>query len=98
MNLVKYENGDVLADSQKVLNRWKNYFSQLLNLHSVGDVKQMEVHMAERPSHLEVKFAIAKLKKYKLQGNDEIPAELIQAGGETLMSAIHKHVNCIWNN
>jgi hypothetical protein len=38
------------------------------------------------------------LKKYKLQGNDEIPAELIQAGGETLMPAIHKLVNSIWNN
>jgi hypothetical protein len=29
-NLVKDENGDLLADSH-ILNRWKNYFSQLLN-------------------------------------------------------------------
>jgi hypothetical protein len=28
-NLVKDENGDVLADSHNTLNRWKNYFSQL---------------------------------------------------------------------
>jgi hypothetical protein len=25
-NLVKDENGDVLADSYNILNRWKNYF------------------------------------------------------------------------
>jgi hypothetical protein len=30
-NLVKDENGDLLADSHNILNRWKNYFSQLLN-------------------------------------------------------------------
>jgi uncharacterized protein YaaR (DUF327 family) len=35
-NLVKDENGD-LADSHNVLNRWKNYFSQLLNMHNVSD-------------------------------------------------------------
>jgi hypothetical protein len=28
-NLVNDENGDLLADSPNILNRWKNYFSQL---------------------------------------------------------------------
>jgi hypothetical protein len=32
-NLVKDENGDLLADSHNILNRWKKYFSQLLNVH-----------------------------------------------------------------
>jgi hypothetical protein len=31
-NLVKNENGDLLADSHNILNRWKNYCSQLLNV------------------------------------------------------------------
>jgi hypothetical protein len=52
-----------------MLNRWKNYFSQLMNVHNVSDVKQIEVHTAEplipRPSRLEVEIAIAKLKTYK---------------------------------
>jgi hypothetical protein len=38
-NLVTDENGDLLADSHNILNRWKNYFSQLLNVHNVSDVK-----------------------------------------------------------
>jgi hypothetical protein len=40
---------------------------------------------------------IAKLKKYKSPGSDQIQAELIQAGGEMLLSAIDKLVNSIWN-
>jgi uncharacterized protein YaaR (DUF327 family) len=41
-NLVKYENGDLVADSHNILNRWKNYFSQLPNVDNVSDVKQIE--------------------------------------------------------
>jgi hypothetical protein len=37
------------------------------------------------------------LKKYKSPGSDQIPAELIQAGGEMLLSTIHKLINSIWN-
>jgi hypothetical protein len=48
---VKDENGDLLADSHNILNRWKNYFSQLLNVHSVSDVRQIEVHTAESLVH-----------------------------------------------
>jgi hypothetical protein len=59
-NLVKGKNGDLLADSHNILNKWKNY-SQLLNVHSVSDVGQIKVHMAEPlvpgPSHLEVELA-----------------------------------------
>jgi hypothetical protein len=44
-----------------------------------------------------VEIAIAKSKKYKSPGSDEIPAELIQAGGEILMFAIHKLINSVWN-
>jgi hypothetical protein len=35
----KDENGDLLADSNIVLNRWKSYFFQLLNVHDVSDVR-----------------------------------------------------------
>jgi hypothetical protein len=38
-NLGKDENGHLLADSNTILNRLKSYFSQLLNVHNVSDVK-----------------------------------------------------------
>jgi hypothetical protein len=38
-NLVKDDNCNLLADSCKyILNRWKNYFSQLLNVHRVSEL------------------------------------------------------------
>jgi hypothetical protein len=49
------------------------------------------------PSRLEVEITIAKLKKCKSPGSDQIPAELIQAGGKILLSAIHKLINSVWN-
>jgi hypothetical protein len=80
---------------------WKNYFCQLLNVHGVNDVRQTEIHTAEQlvhePSSFAVEIAIGKLKGYKSPGIDQILAELIQAGGLTLRSEIHKLINCIWN-
>jgi hypothetical protein len=40
---------------------------------------------------------VAKLKKYKSLGSHQIPAELYQAGGEILVSVIHKLIISIWN-
>jgi hypothetical protein len=92
---------DLIAVSHNMLNRWKNYFSQLLNVHRVSDVKQIEIHTAEPlvpdPSHFEFKIAIATLKRYKSPGSDQAPAELIQAEYEILHSKIRKLVNFIWN-
>jgi hypothetical protein len=45
-NLVKDENGELLADSHNILNSWKKHFSQSLNAHNVSDVRQIEVHTA----------------------------------------------------
>jgi hypothetical protein len=93
-NLVNDEHGELLWDSHNILNRW-NYFSQLLNVHNVSDVRQIEAHTAEElvpgPSLLEVEIAIAKLKKYKSPGSDQIPAELIQARGEILVRDPQTH-------
>jgi hypothetical protein len=100
-NLLKDENCDLFANSHNILNRWKNYFSQLFNVHDISDVRQIEIHTAEvlvpGPSRLEVEIAIAELKKYKSPGSEEIPAELIQAEREILLSTIHKLINYVWN-
>jgi hypothetical protein len=53
--------------------------------------------LVPEPSSSEVKIAIEKLKRYKSPGTDQIPAELIQTGGDTLRSEIHKLINCIWD-
>jgi hypothetical protein len=44
---MKDENGDLLEDSHNIMNRWKIYFSQSLNVHRVSDVRHIEIHTAQ---------------------------------------------------
>jgi hypothetical protein len=53
--LIKDENGNLLADSDNIWNRWKNYFNLLLNVHGVNDIRQTEMHGVE-PSVLQPDF------------------------------------------
>ena len=70
-------------------------------VHGVNDVRQTEVHTAEplmpEPSASEVELAIEKLKSHKLPGIDQVPPELIKAGGKTIRCEIHKLIISIWN-
>jgi hypothetical protein len=71
-----------------------------LNVHGAGGVRQTEMHTAEafvpEPSASEAEIGVGKLKSYRSLGVDQIPAELIQAGGETLHTEIHKLIKLIW--
>jgi len=93
--------GDLVADFHHILARWRNRFSQLLNIHGVNDVRQTELHTAEplvpETRAFEVDLSIEKLKSHKSPGVDQIPAELINAGGGTIHCEIHKLVISIWN-
>jgi len=99
--IVKDEKGDLDADSHSILARWKNHFSQLLNEHGVNDVSQTDIHTQEplvpEPSASEVELAIEELKSHKSPGFDQIPAELIKAGGRTVCYEIHKLIISVWN-
>ena len=46
-NIVKNEKGDLVADSHGIVTRWRNYSSQLFNVHGVKDVGQAEIHTVE---------------------------------------------------
>ena len=100
-NIVKDDKGDLVADSHSILARWRNYFSHILNVHGVNDVRQTEIHTAEPlepdPSASESELAIEKLKTHKSPRIDQIPAELIKAGGRKIRCEIHKLIISIWN-
>jgi len=40
VNIVKDEKGDFVADSHGIVAMWRNYFSQLFNVHGVKDIGQ----------------------------------------------------------
>ena len=68
-NAVKVEKGDLVTDCHSVLARWRNHFSQLLNVHGVSDVRHTEILTAEplvaERSAFEVELAVEKLKSHK---------------------------------
>jgi hypothetical protein len=70
--IVKDERGDLVADSHSITARWRNYFSQILNVHGVSDVRQAEIHTADplvpETKALEIELAIEKLKSHKSPG------------------------------
>ncbi|KAJ4435202.1 hypothetical protein ANN_23778, partial [Periplaneta americana] len=75
VNVIKDENGDLLADPPSILNRWKNYFAQLLNIHrpNRNDRDDIEIQTAEpfipEPTLSEVEIAIENLKSTSLQAS-----------------------------
>jgi hypothetical protein len=70
-------------------------------VYTVSDVRQIEIRttkpLVPGACRLDAETANATLKKSKSPGSDQIPAELIQAGGEILLSAIHKLINSGFN-
>jgi len=97
-NIVKDEKSDLVADSHSVLVRWRNHFSQLLNIHGVNDVRQTKIHTAgllvPESIAFEVEMDTEKLKIHKSPGTDQIPTELIKAGGRAFRYEIHKFIIC----
>jgi hypothetical protein len=100
-NIVKNEKVDLVTDCHSILARWKNHFSQVLDIHGVNHVRQTEIHKAEplvpEPSAFDVEMAVEKLKRHKSPGTNEIPAELIKAWGRTIRNEIHELINSIWS-
>jgi len=93
---------DLVADSSIIVARWRKYISQLLNVREVNIVRKTEIHTAEplvpEPSAFEVELAIEKLKSHKSPGINQIPEELIKAGGRKIRYEVHKVSTFIWNN
>ena len=88
----------MFTDFHRILARWRNLFTPLLNENGVNDVRQA-VHTAEplvsEPSAFEVEMAIEKLKRHKSPAIDQIPAEYLEAGCRTIRPEIHKLIKSI---
>jgi hypothetical protein len=101
-NIVKDEKCDLFADSHSILARWKNHFSQILNVRGINDVRQTDIHTAgplvPEPSAFGCEMAIEKLKRHKSPYIDPIPAKCNKAGSSKIPSEVHQLINSIGNN
>ena len=84
-----------------ILNRWTEYCSELYNYKANGDPSELNCTQTDTEDDLpilrrEVEAAAQSLKKGKSAGVDNIPAELVQAGGEDVITAQTTICNKIW--
>ena len=82
-------------------SRWTEYCSELYNYESCGDNAVLDCSQPPEEDlqpilREEVEIAVASLKKGKSAGVDNIPAELVQAGGETMIDVLTEICDRIW--
>ncbi|KAJ8921261.1 hypothetical protein NQ315_013733 [Exocentrus adspersus] len=87
----KDKDGKIIAGDDEVLERWKEYFKQLLNGDEINaqEIEEITVYGEEgkvlpAPSREEIKEIISKLKNSKSPGSDNLAAELFKYGGQGL--------------
>ena len=99
VNVIKYQTGDMLTDEVKIKERWREYFSNLLNVENVRE-QLGEVPAVEGPVHEisreEVKNAIERMKKGKAAGCSGLPIDLIKHLGESGVDMMHEILKRVW--
>ena len=86
---------------RQILNRWTEYCSELYNHKPNGDPSVQNCPQTDREDdhpilRKEVEAAVQLLKQGKSAGVDNIPAELVQAGGEGVITAVMTICTKIW--
>ena len=99
-----FSNGELIGDVKGRMERRKEYFRGLLNVDKILDRKLIEsistvVNDTEEPlpSKEEILAAIKILKNHKAPGVDEINAEILKAGGESMAKVIKRIIEKDWN-
>ncbi|CAF2129927.1 unnamed protein product [Rotaria magnacalcarata] len=107
---IKDKNGKLLVNSTDRLERWREYFCELFNIHSTVDpdvINEIQITTPSRsdlerqnaqPSIEEVERALNQMKSRKAPGSDEVTADILKAGGEPVIKWLHEIFNDVWEN
>ena len=98
---IQDKSGTCLTEEKGILSRWTEYCSELYNYESCGDNAVLDCSQPPEEDlqpilREEVEIAVASLKKGKSAEVDNIPAELVQAGGETMIDVLTEMCSRIW--
>ena len=98
---VQDHSGKCLTEEGQIRNQWTEYCSELYNHKANGDPSVLNCAQTDTEDdhpilHREVEAAVQSLKKGKSAGVDNIPAELVQAGGEDVITTLTTICNKIW--
>ena len=103
VNTIEDKSGKTLTEEREILARWTEYCEDLYNYDTQGDPAVLnEPHSTNQDNppilRAEVEAAVKSLKKGKSAGIDNIPSELVQAGGDAMIDALHIICNKIWHS
>src|SRR3984885_12289194 len=100
---VKSKEGKLLNDKTEIKQRWKQYYEELYNNGNPVDrtvIKELPIcnehEKMESILREEIEMAIKNLKTKKAPGEDNITAEMIQAGGDCSTEMLHTLCNQIY--
>ena len=99
---IKDKSGKCLTEENAILNRWTEYCSDLYNYETDdGDPIVLDCPQIPDEEHYpilrdKVEAAVRALKVGKSAGVESIPAELVQAGGESMLDILNSNCNMIW--
>ena len=98
---VQIRSGKCLTEEQQTLNRWTEYCSELHNHKANGDLSVLNFPRRDTEDdhpifRWAVEAAVQSLNKGKSAGVDNIPAELVQEGGEGVIASLTTICNRIW--
>ena len=107
-HLIKDSNGHLLSTKEDCLERWREHFSSLLNHPPVPDDPYLDSELNKNAAGAnenclltpvtqdEVSSALKKMKSWKAPGICGITAEMLKAGGETMVLWLVDIINHVW--
>ena len=97
---IQDKSGKCLTEENEILHRWTEYCSDLYNYETDGVPIVLDCPQIPDEEHHpilgEVEAAVKALKMGKSAGVDNIPAELVQTGGEAMIDILTAICNKIW--
>ena len=99
---IKNEKGELLSNEKDQIERWRQYFEQLLNRPkpvTPADIEEATIDLdinTQKPSILEIKAVLKKLKTGKAAGPDDIPPEVLKADISTIAGILKNIFDRIW--
>ena len=90
---IQDKSGKCLTEENEILNKWTEYCSDLYNYETEGNPQVLDCpQIPDKEYHPilreEVEAAVKALKMGKSASVDNIPAELVQAGGEAVIDIL----------
>ena len=108
--LIHDKNSMLLLNSMDRLERWKQYFQELLNVNRAVDqtlvdeiqpdhISAQEIRRQGEPSTFEEeRQALKQMKCRKAPGNNNVTADMLKAGGTLVLNWLHEIFVDVWNS